>query len=477
MQASKIIKMYKSLTTEEWKYLRWFVQSNFFNTDPNLLRFYEALAKHHPGFESKSLTKENLYHKVFAGQAYHDGKWRNLLSKMAKVMEDYFIWLELEHEPTARQKLLTQAFGRRNLYEQYEKSINALSDKLEEQCEYSVEALQERAQINLQYYHHPQTNKVQHLGRLQGAMDDLDHYYFSEKLRLASDLKVFENMVAGAEPIRLKTEIQVLVGDGKLRNFLYLKMYDRVLGQLEQDTGLEKFQETLAFFSGIAGKLSEGDRQFGLLHLLNFAINQANKGEGEYYSEVLKLYKLGLEQKVLVQDEKMSDSTFINIVTTGSRLKEFDWTNQFIRVYESNLPPNSRAETRTLSLGIWHFHQSEYSQAIDLLLNYSFQDFKNVLSSKNLLLRCYFELFLYDGTYYPLFISFSNAFDKFVKREKQLALNRKVWYKNLLSSLLIITRHKHESTWNQDIAVKIKHEISSKPMYLKAWILERIESL
>jgi hypothetical protein len=477
MQNSKLVKIFKSLSTEEWKYLRWFVQSNFFNTDENLVRLYDAVAKQYPEFVSKAIAKESLYKKVFVGQAYHNGKWRNLVTKMNKLLEDYLVWLELEHAPNAHQKLLTRSFGRRNLFEQFEKSTDELSSELEKQALQSAEALRERVQLNLQYYHHEQTNKLEHLNRLQTAMNDLDHYYFAEKLRLACDLKVFENMMIGAEPKRLMMEIQDLVSNGNLLNLSYLEMYNRILNQLERPAGLEAFHSTITYFSGIAGQLSAADKQLGLVHLLNYAINQANSGEGEYLSEVLDLYKLGLEQKVLIEDGKITSNTFINIVTTGSRLKHIEWTRQFIGEYEKYLATDTREETISLSMGFLYFYENEYSTVITILVNQSFRDLKENLSCKSLLLRCYFELSLKDATYTSLFYSYANSFEKYVRREKQLSLNRKSWYKNLISALVKIGKSKSENTWSLAMQEKIKHDITIKPMILKPWLIERIRNI
>jgi hypothetical protein len=476
MKETKLVKIFKSLTTEEWKYLRWFVQSNFFNTDPNLLSLYEAFAKHHPNFSSKSLTKEYLYYKVFVGQAYHDGKWRNLASKMNKLLEDYFVWLEMEHEPNTYQMLLTNAYGRRNLFEQFEKSTNELSDKLEKQSEQSLESLRERAQINLHFYHHRHTNKAQQLGRLQAALDDLDHYYFAEKLRLASELKVFENMVTGATPIRLVMEVRNLAVGGTLRQLPYLELYERLLGQLEKEAGLEQFQTTFDFFSGIADRLSTTDKLFGLLQLLNFAINQINKGEGGYRKMVMELYKLGLQEGMVITDGRISENSFVNIVSTGSIQKEYEWVKKFIHDYQEYLEPSIKEEIITLCLGLWHFHQFQFDQAIDLLSNFHFQSMENVLTSKTLLLRCNLLAFQKDSSYYTVFISYANAFDKFVNREKQLSLVRKGWYKNLIHLLLKIAKLKNEGKWEANSWIKIEVQVSEKPMLLKSWVLELIKS-
>ncbi len=477
MQGAKLMKMFKTLTPEECKYLRWFTQSNFFNTDPNLLRLFEALAKHHPAFNAKAMTKEGLFGKVFAGQAFSDAKWRNLTSKMTKLMEDYFVWLELEQQETARQKLLTAAYGRRNLYDLFEKSTNDLSEKLEKQSLQSADALRERVMVNLQFYHHPQTAKVDHLGRVQSAMDDLDHYYFAEKLRLACELKVFENMVKGAAPIRLKEEILGLVGQADGRQFVYLEIYARLFALLEQPPTMEGFQTASDFFSGIAGRLSEADRQFGLKSLLNFTINQANKGAGEYRSHVLKLYKLGLEQKVLMEEGKISATTFINIVSYSSALKDFAWTEEFIGIYESKLDRMVSDETKAISLGFLSFYKKDHAATIRLLHDFPFEDFNIVLMSKMLLIRCYFELFEEDVTYFNLFMSYSQALEKFIKREKLLSSTKRKWYLNFRSEISKIARLKYYHKLNRVVKIKLIAEIKGQEMMLKQWLLEKLEGM
>ncbi|MBK9016983.1 MAG: hypothetical protein IPM82_24610 [Saprospiraceae bacterium] len=121
-------------------------------------------------------------------------------------------------------------------------------------------------------------------------------------------------------------------------------------------------------------------------------------------------------QEALFTAGNISDSTFLNIVSTASGLKEFAWAKQFILDYEKYLPEEVRTETTTLSFVYLYFHQKEYVQVVELLLNFSFQNFNKLLSSKNILLRCYFELFLKnDSSYYTVFTSFAKAFDKFVK--------------------------------------------------------------
>jgi hypothetical protein len=267
------------------------------------------------------------------------------------------------------------------------------------------------------------------------------------------------------------------VQQAQVRELDYLKIYERILDLLTQHPTMAAFEETFEFFLKMVSRLSGTDKQFGLLHLLNFAINQVNKGETGYQPLVLRLYKLGLDQGVLISEGKISDTTFSNIASTASALKEFEWTKNFILQYEKYLSPEVQEETTTLSFGYLYFHQNDYVKAVEKLQFFTSQHINKVLSSKNLLLRCYFELSLKDSSYFTVFTSFANAYDKFIKREKQLSATRKTWYKNLISTMVSLARHKNERSWNKEVKSKIAVEVTAKPMYLKAWLMERIERM
>ncbi len=475
MQDSKLVKIFKSLTTEEWKYLRWFVQSNFFNTDPNLLRLFEALAKYHPDFSSKTLTKEMLYNKVFAGQAYHDGKWRNLSSKMTKLMEDYLVWLELEQQETTRQKLLTAAYGRRNLFEQFEKGTNELSEKLEKQGDQSADALRERVLVNRDYFFHALVPKVNNLGRLQSAMDDLDGYYFSEKLRYACEFWVLGNMVTGDHKIRLINEVLSMAVQGMPAPPIYLELYAKIYMLFESNQSLSDFQDAQKLFSEQIGHLVKEDRQFGLRSLLNYAINQANTGQTDFGKVIFELYKLGLTEKILIEEDKISASTFINITSTGSGLKEFTWTAAFICEYESKIDKNVRDETITIGQGFLKFYQKDHTACMQLLMNFSFNDFNNILLAKLILIRCYYELFEKDFSYFNFYVSYSKALEKFIRREKHFPKNRKTMYLNFGAALMKMARLKYDNKLDMHAKEKIKAEFLPKSLILKHWLIAKLE--
>src|SRR4030095_1171912 len=89
MKDTKIIKFLSLFTKEEFKKFGLFVSSPYFNRLNNVTRLYAILKKYHPDFKSKSLTKENIYKKIFPGQKYDDVKIRALFSYLLALAEKF----------------------------------------------------------------------------------------------------------------------------------------------------------------------------------------------------------------------------------------------------------------------------------------------------------------------------------------------------------------------------------------------------
>ena len=66
-----------------------------------------------------------------------------------------------------------------------------------------------------------------------------------------------------------------------------------------------------------------------LLLAINFCIKQLNTGKAKYDREAFELYRLGLENGLLLQQNSLSRFAYKNTVALGLRLGEFDWIEHF----------------------------------------------------------------------------------------------------------------------------------------------------
>jgi hypothetical protein len=115
MKASKLIALMKSLDAVEFKRLRLFLGSPFYNHDRHVADLYEYLAGHYPAFRSPRLRKETAYPCLFPEQPFDLNRMRKLMSALTGLVEKYLSVLEFERDSFRQKKLLAGAYGRRNL--------------------------------------------------------------------------------------------------------------------------------------------------------------------------------------------------------------------------------------------------------------------------------------------------------------------------------------------------------------------------
>ncbi|HFA52128.1 MAG TPA: hypothetical protein ENJ95_24185 [Bacteroidetes bacterium] len=274
----------------------------------------------------------------------------------------------------------------------------------------------------------------------------------------------------------MKDEIINELESGMGKKYPYLNLYQQILSIFETGTTIKNFKKKLDVFFNIVDSLSTENKQFGLFHLLNYAINESNKGLYEFRTVILDIYKLGLEKEILLERGVISDGTFINIASVASGLGEYNWTLGFIKKYSPKLNSDMRGEAVTLSLAFLNFNKKDHGKATKLLLNYPFKEFNNNIIAKFLLVRSYFELFEEDASYYDLLNSYIVSFNKFIRRERNIPKNRKAWYLNSLSILSKFSKAILNSEI-KDMKHKLLDEIEAKPTAIKGWLLEKINTI
>lgn len=125
---------------------------------------------------------------------------------------------------------------------------------------------------------------------------------------------------------------------------------------------------------------------------MNYSLKRMNSGEKEYIRETFELYVKFLEKGLLHVKGKISPWSFKNIVTTGLRLSEFDWVENFIHAYSHDLDERYRNNAMTFNLAQFYFYKKDYANVITLLSKVEYDDITYNLNSKTLLMASYYEL-------------------------------------------------------------------------------------
>jgi hypothetical protein len=391
MKASKLIALMKSLDAVEFKRLRLFLGSPFYNHDRHVADLYEYLAGHYPAFRSPRLRKETAYPCLFPEQPFDLNRMRKLMSSLTGLVEKYLSVLEFERDSFRQKKLLAGAYGRRNLTGFYEKETRALAAGLEASPDRGRAHYHEQLDLKLELFFHAGTDKHKS-GRelLEAAMGHLDCFYLLTKLQLAAEMRTRENILAEKYSIPLMEEVLRESRQSFAQQNPLVEMYLHLI-ELHQDPACAVSPgPAIALFTTLLPTINRREQQNILHHLINHCVRLINRGVTRHRQELFELYRLGIENDLLIENNRITEIAFSNIVAVGASLQAFDWTRGFIDRYAGFLKEETREDVKALSLALWYFNHKLYGLAEHALLGHGFSDLLNLLKSRCLLIRTYF---------------------------------------------------------------------------------------
>jgi hypothetical protein len=151
-----------------------------------------------------------------------------------------------------------------------------------------------------------------------------------------------------------------------------------------------------------------------------------NQGDQAFLGKLFELYRVQLEQGLLIEEGFLSEWNYKNVVAAGLRLRLYDWVRQFIEDNKHNLAPEFKDNAYKFNLASYHLALGQHHEAMILLREVEYRDQLYNLGAKTMLLQTYYELSEYE----PLF-SLTESFRQLLMRDKTMSENFRMGYYNL----------------------------------------------
>ena len=410
MKETKLVSLFKGLSIDDLRQIQKMLRSPFYTSNKNLLALFNILRSSYPECNSGKLEKQKVFKKLFPNHTYSDIKLRNLNSDMVRIIENYLIDKRVKSDDFERRKKLLVIYKEYGYLDWFERELKRLTDELD-QLPYRdtiyYKHMLDLKLLQLEYLEIKKPNS--RFGLLQEWEEMLDQYYLLSKARHKITLKSFKKLIKASGK---NTE------NYKAENNILFNLYEK-FDELYNTNDLDLFAEVKKEFEENIHLIRLNFQTEFLSLLTNFAIEQMAIDDIKYNKVALELYKLGLKHEIIFTTNRASDNTYFNIVVCGAKAKEFDWTQDFIERYEKHLSPNSKADIKTISLSTFYLHKKEYSKAIDLIRAHRFQHYQVKSIARTHCIRCYFELYLLDSTYFDLLIYQIESYERFLRRDNK----------------------------------------------------------
>jgi hypothetical protein len=476
LKDTKLIYALSHLDVYELNKFKKFVNSPYFNSNKNLIRYFEILETILKK-KKKEPSKKLLFKKIFGDIPFNDNKLRKLNTEILSLFEEF---LSVEHftsKKLTKVNHLLVALRERRLDKMY-------NNILVKSKRYSEQSFSKTSDFYVEQFHLQKnifnlTSEDERKAKSKENLSDfniaeisynLDLFYIIEKLRYMCTVLSWQRLRDHKTEINFIDDIiKIVENSALLRNRVVEIYYQIYMTHINEDDESHyfKLKKLIKKYLNIF-PLTEAKEIFG--SAFTYCVGRGNKGHHKFQNEVLELYKYALENELLITDGILSPTTFRNITTYALRLKEYTWAEEFINRYKVELNPKYAESVTSFNLALLNFYKKNYSEVIDYLVGFEYDEISYALAAKNLLLSTYYELDEDDALF-----SFLGSFQAFVNRNQKLTEFKKIGYRNLIN---FTRKMVNVNQLEKNKVLKIKEEISkTKVVASRQWLLDKVEEL
>jgi len=234
--------------------------------------------------------------------------------------------------------------------------------------------------------------------------------------------------------------------------------------------------ENESYFRHLRNEISENGYLFPkseirdiYLLAINYCIRRINEGKDVYIRESFELYRKGLEQKILFDEGVLSRHTFTNVVTNGTMLKEFEWTENFINEYKPYLEDQYRENNVHYSLARLHFEKGDYDTSMKLFSQMEYDDIFMNLNAKVMQFKMFYEQDEFD-----VLESLLESMRTYLVRKKVIGYHKSN-YKNIIRFTKKMLKINPYSLSQKTKLLKEIEEVN--PLTERKWLLKQLKQL
>ncbi len=478
MKDRKIIKALSKLTVYELNSFRKFLISPYFNQNEACIVFFDLIneaLRQEQNFEE--ISNEAIWQKVYGEALYIDVKLRKLSSDLFALFEDFIAQKALEGDEAQTLYLKLKAYKNRNLKELYSSAVSMVEYSNKKQKDKNAEFYLnqfnvEKTLLDLK----EQDDMIERKSNLDSNLNleeisiNLDVFYIAEKLKYyvtLLDLNKNYNLNKKILGIEL---ILKLAKSPVFKDYPPIAIYYTISLSLTEDQNEEHFFRLKELINEYLYLFPEQEAKSIFEHCITYAVTKVNKGSSLFEKEAFELYNKGLDERLLLYDNKISATNFRNIVGFACKIGEYDWVENFIETYSIHLEEKTRESNVSFCLARLEGYRKNFRKVIGHLANTEYTEVFQALLSRTLLLWSYYELKEIDSLAFLL-----NSFKLYLDREKTLVTQRKTPYYNLIKYVRILIKY---NSRDKEKLRKLQMEIETTEWIVsKAWLLEKVEEL
>ncbi len=429
MSRNPLISLLKSFKRKEMTRFVQFVDSPYFNKHKEVRQLVNLLNSSYPEFAEQDCNSNLLWNGIGQKKPLDKKKLSMLFTYTQRLALQFLSSEELNSDSLSQVEYQLQALRDRKQYKLYQKLKRSHVSTLEESKEMDAKYFLHKSR----FFHEENAILNQRGIYDKGELVDkklgmLDRFYLTEKLKDACEL--FQRAKGKKQQfISPLTDFALQEIKTNISNYSdapSLVAYFHIYQMLIENTN-EYFFIAKKSINQYKTQLSFDDKNNTYNSLLNFCILRINKGEQQFRREAFELFKILLEEKLLIVADVLPEWHYKNIATIGLLVNEVNWTQKFVEEYKSFLSEEHRENAYNYNLASVYYQTKNYKEMFPLLLRVEYTDWRYAVAAKVLLLKTYYDI--EEG---EALSSLYDSFRQYIKRNKNISELQSRRYNNLI---------------------------------------------
>ena len=469
MKNTQLVVILRSMDISEFKELGKYVISPYFNNRSEVIRFYDALKKHYPLFDSDEFTDKIIFDIVYPGKNFSDVLMRKLVSLTTNLVLDFIAVKGFRNDSIGYNILLIDKLSERGLVEMFQKRSRILNEHLDSSKHdfaYYQSRLRQTSLLNGYFLN---TDEKSMIKGYQKELDDLMQFFFSGVLLMYVRLTEWSRTLNHKFNLTFFNEVVNHFSLLKTDNVTLATLYFNMLMLIKTDE--EKYYDDLINSSEqFRPNLSDADAYNTAIVLIQYCHKKVLKGNSEFRYKQFEITK-GILKDNIIPPGFIEPYFFTNIIRNATAIQECDWAENFLYEYRHKLKPEIATEICDYSFAMIEITRGNFERSLTHLSKINIERSNMKLDIKNLQIVIYYEL-----NYAEELISLTDAFKHYLRREKtlpELSVQNNLKFLGFVSDLVKVRLNKNSKT-----AYLLNKQISESEYFgSKEWLLRKSEDL
>ena len=468
LQNSKLFQLLIIIDEKALNKVGKFLESPYFNTTKPVIELFQFISQHSPK-KRGALTKNRLHQALYPNRPYKDERIRLVMSQLVQFLEQFLLLEDWKKNTITNKIQLAQIYQQRKVEKLYEQTTTTTYQLLHKQPHRNAAYFRQSYQLALANYQQASFTNRMGPQNLQEVADLLDTSYLIEKLKTACLVASHQRVYKQEYDFGLLNLLLGYIAQKELTTIPAIGIYYYSYQSLVKEDPTENFKQFKDLLFQYQHQFTKAELMDLYLLGINCCIRMINKGNRNFLEESMDLYQKGLASNALLENGVLSRFTYQNIVSTGLRTQQYQWTETFIENYKSKIEKAYQESAYRLNKGRVAYQQKQYQVALDLLKDTDHKDLLVNLFSKTLLLKIYYEL-----EEFKLLDAFLDSFQIYLRRKKIIGYHRDNYKKVIYYTRQLMKVNPFDKVEKEALEKKI---IGEKNLLEKEWLLKQLALL